>query len=60
MTVKELINILTVIPENFEVGIEAGYDNENNLLVANKLSGEYGINCNTREVILYKEELNGK
>ncbi len=56
MTVKELINILTVIPENFEIGIETGYDNENNLCIFKNLSGEYQINYNTAEVLFYKEE----
>lgn len=56
MTVTEMLDILIAMPKNFEVGIETGYDNENNLCIFKNLSGEYQINYNTAEVLFYKEE----
>lgn len=56
MTVTEMLDILIAMPKDFEVGIETEYDNENNLYIFKKLSGEYQINYNTREVLFYKEE----
>lgn len=56
MTVTEMLDILIAMPKDFEVRIETEYDNENNLYIFKKLSGEYQINYNTREVLFYKEE----
>lgn len=56
MTVTKMLDILIAMPKDFEVGIETGYDNENNLCIFKKLSGEYQINYNTGEVLFYKEE----
>lgn len=56
MTVTEMLDILIAMPKDFEVGIETEYDNENNLYIFKKLSGEYQINYNTHEVLFYKEE----
>lgn len=56
MTVTKMLDILIAMPKDFEVGIETGYDNENNLCIFEKLSGEYQINYNTGEVLFFKEE----
>lgn len=56
MTVTEMLEILIVMPKDFEIGIESGYNNENNQCIFKKLSGEYQINYNTGEVLFYKEE----
>lgn len=58
MPVTEMLDILIAMPKDFEIGIESGYNNENNQCIFKKLSGEYQINYNTREVFFIRRKIN--